>query len=212
MSPTHSTRNGTKRYRYYVCTTAQKRGWHNCPSKSIPAGEIEQFVVDQIKCIGRDPALITETIVQAGSQARSQVAALDSERGGLERDLAHWNEEVHTLVRQIPPGDEDTAQTARLADLQERIRGAERRATEIREQVLALNTSIVDEHEVATALAALDPVWDSLAPREQTRIIQLLVERVDYDGASAKVSITFHPSGIKTLAHELAAHETEAVA
>jgi site-specific DNA recombinase len=43
MSPTHSTKNGNKRYRYYVCTNAQKRGWHNCPSKSIPAGEIERF-------------------------------------------------------------------------------------------------------------------------------------------------------------------------
>ena len=28
---------------------AQKRGWHKCPSPSIPAGEIERFVVDQIK-------------------------------------------------------------------------------------------------------------------------------------------------------------------
>jgi site-specific DNA recombinase len=92
-----------------------------------------------------------------------------------------------------------------LADLQDRIRGAERRATEIREQVLALRRSTVDESEISTALAMFDPVWDSLAPREQARIIQLLVERVDYDGATGKVSITFHPSGIKTLAEELAA-------
>ena len=55
MSPTHATRDGKKRYRYYVCTAAQKRGWDKCPSRSIPAGEIERFVVEQIKCIGRDP-------------------------------------------------------------------------------------------------------------------------------------------------------------
>ena len=52
-------------------------------------------------------------------------------------------------------------------------------------------------------------MWDSLTPREQARVVQLLVERVDYDGATGKVSITFHPSGIKTLADELASHETE---
>ena len=28
---------------------AQKRGWHTCPSKSIPAAEIEQLVVEQIQ-------------------------------------------------------------------------------------------------------------------------------------------------------------------
>jgi site-specific DNA recombinase len=35
------------------------------------------------------------------------------------------------------------------------------------------------------------------------------VERVDYDGAQGKVSITFHPTGIKTLAEELAHHREE---
>jgi hypothetical protein len=34
--------------------------------------------------------------------------------------------------------------------------------------------------------------------------LQSLVERVDYDGANGNVSITFRPSGIKTLADELA--------
>lgn len=44
------------------------------------------------------------------------------------------------------------------------------------------------------------------------RIIQLLVERVDYDGATGKVTITFHCSGIKTLGDELAIHNEEIAA
>ncbi|MDZ4657832.1 MAG: recombinase family protein [Bythopirellula sp.] len=209
MSPTHSTKNETTRYRYYVCTGAQKRGWHTCPSKSIPAGEIERFVVEQIKCIGRDPTLLHDTIAQAHSHGKSQVAALETERRGLERELARWSGEIRKLLQQIVPGEGNTPATARLADLQERIRGAERRATEVREQVIALSRDIVDQREVAQAMAIFDPVWDSLTPREQVRVVQLLVERVDYDGATGKVSITFHPSGIKTLADELASHETE---
>lgn len=47
-------------------------------------------------------------------------------------------------------------------------------------------------------------VWGSLTPREQVRVVQLLVERVDYDGSKGKVSISFRPAGIKTLAGELA--------
>jgi site-specific DNA recombinase len=209
MTPTHTTRKGTKRYRYYVCTTAQKRGWNNCPSKSIPAGEFEQFVVDQIRSIGRDPTLIRETVVQAHSLVESQVAAFDAERRGLERDLTHWNGEVRKLLLQIAPNDADTPTTARLADLQERIRGAEQRATEIRGQVIALSRDIVDPCEVAKAMAMFDPVWDSLTPSEQARVVHLLVEQVNYDGATGKVAITFHASGIKTLADELASHNTE---
>ncbi|MCX7429089.1 MAG: recombinase family protein [Planctomycetia bacterium] len=183
MSPTHCTRNGTKRYRYYVCTNAQKRGWGNCPSKSIPAPEIERFVVDQIKRIGRDPTLLSETVAQAQQQGQTRVAELETEHRGLERELGRWNSEVRDLLDQIAPNDGNTPATARLADLQERIRVSERRATEVREQVIA--------------------------PREQARVVRLLVERVDYDGTNGKATITFHPSGIKTLADELAVENPE---
>ncbi|RLC67213.1 MAG: recombinase family protein [Chloroflexi bacterium] len=47
-------KNGTTRYRYYVCSKAQKTGWHSCPTKSVPAAESEGFVVERIRCIGRD--------------------------------------------------------------------------------------------------------------------------------------------------------------
>ncbi len=209
MSPTHATRNGTKRYRYYVCNQAQKRGWHNCPSKSIPAAEIEKFVVDQIKCIGKDPSLLNEVIAQARNQGQSRLAELESDRRGLERELKRWNIEVRSLLGQIMPGGGESPAAARLADLQERIRNAERRTTEIREEVIALSRELVDQREVANAMSIFDPVWDSLTPREQVRVVQLLVERVDFDGASGKVSITFHPCGIKTLADELASRDAE---
>lgn len=49
---THTTKGGNKRYRYYVCTPAQNRGWHTSPSKSIRAEQIEDFVIQQIKKVG----------------------------------------------------------------------------------------------------------------------------------------------------------------
>jgi site-specific DNA recombinase len=87
MCPSH-TAKGNKRYRYYVCSNAQKRGWETCPSKSIPAGEIERFVIEQIKCIGRDPDLVNETFAAARAQATAQIRELEAERRGLEREMA----------------------------------------------------------------------------------------------------------------------------
>jgi site-specific DNA recombinase len=207
MTPTHTTKGGSKRYRYYVCAGAQKRGWHTCPSKSIPAGEIERFVVEQIKCIGKDPTVLHETFAEACAQSSARVAELETERRGLEREMGRWNAELRKLV-----GDASTPAVSRLADLQERIRDAERRATEVNEQMIALGQELVDEREVARALSVFDPVWDALTPREQARIVQLLVERVDYDGAAGKVSITFRPSGIKMLAGEPANQPKEKIA
>jgi site-specific DNA recombinase len=203
MTPSHTTRNGTKRYRYYVCTAAQKRGWHTCPSKSIPAGEIEQFVVQQLRAIGRDPALRNATFAAACAQGNARVEELKTERRGLEHKVEQWQAEIHALVT-AGANNGGRPDISMLADLQERLRLAERRATEIDDEISALEGERVSEGDVESALEAFDPLWESLTSREQARILQLLVQRVDYDGAEGRVSITFHPSGIKTLADELA--------
>jgi hypothetical protein len=53
----------------------------------------------------------------------------------------------------------------------------------------------------------LTPVWETLTPNEQARVIELLVERVEYDGRDGKVTVAFHPTGIKSLADELTEYQ-----
>jgi site-specific DNA recombinase len=82
MTPSQTTRKGNWRYRYYTCMGAQKRGWHSCPSKSIPAGEIEKFVVEQIRTIGKDPAVWRQTFTASGVQGAAHLEELAAERRG----------------------------------------------------------------------------------------------------------------------------------
>jgi site-specific DNA recombinase len=48
MVPTYTSK-GERRYRYYVCRSAQEKGWSQCPTKSIAAGAIEDSVVTQLR-------------------------------------------------------------------------------------------------------------------------------------------------------------------
>jgi site-specific DNA recombinase len=64
MTPSFAAKNKTRRYRYYVCCAAQKRGWRTCPSKSLPAVEIERFVLDQIHALGIDHNLLRKALAQ----------------------------------------------------------------------------------------------------------------------------------------------------
>jgi site-specific DNA recombinase len=48
MTPAHVRRRGNRRYRYYTCTAAQQHGWPSCPSKALPAGPIERYVLEQL--------------------------------------------------------------------------------------------------------------------------------------------------------------------
>jgi site-specific DNA recombinase len=208
MTPAHSTRNQTKRYRYYVCTGAQKRGWDSCPSKSVPAAELEQFVIDRIRGVGREPALLQATVTAACRQDDERLAQLEADRHGLERDLARLREREREHARPLSgtPGEEALA---RLAEVQEQIRQAESRLCRVKEEMGALRRRRLDESDLALALSAFDPVWGTLTPREQTRIVQRLVEQIDYDGSKGLVKITFQPTGLQTLADELAQRQAQ---
>ena len=115
MSSSQTTK-GTRRYRYYVCRQAQKRGWQTCPAPALPAGPIEDLVVAQI-------------------------------------------------TQLTPPGADD----------------------------------------------AFLAVWQTLPLAEQARLLERLVERVDYHAAQQTVAIAFRADAGTALAEELArfAQETK---
>ncbi len=201
MVHTYTVKDGGKRYRYYVCLAAQKRGWDTCPSKSVPAGEMEQYVVEQIKRVGSDPAVLEGTLRKVRQQQDKALADLRAEQRANQRELARHHAALKKLAA-APNAD-------RLAAINDAIQANEQKATELRERASRLEQEHVDPTAVRGALSSFAPVWEQLAPKEQARVIQLLVERVDYDGKAGTIAVTFHPSGIKALAteqlHEVAA-------
>jgi site-specific DNA recombinase len=202
MGHTYSSKGGNIHYRYYVCLRAQKRGWHTCPSKSIPAAEIERLVVEQIRTVGRDPALLGATLKHARKQTESSISVLERERATVERELKQHYREVSKLAVEV--ASSNGAGAARLGDLNDRIRRDEQRMTEMREQVVALSREIVNEGEVTAAMAAFDPVWETLTPKEQVRVVRLIVKCVEYNGSTGTVSLTFHPEGLRGIAAQVA--------
>lgn len=199
MSHTYTCK-GNRRYRYYLCGHAQRNGRDQCPAPSVPAGEIERFVVDQIHQIGTDPKLITETIRQVRLQSEDGITHLAEERTSLQQQLrAH-----HADLQATASLPSSTKRVSQLADLQERIGTTESRLTEIDNELAALQSNQIDESEVTRLLAEFHQTWESLAPRDQARVIELLIERIDYHGQQGQLSLTFRPSGIQAITQETA--------
>ena len=61
MTPSHARKNG-RRYRYYVCQSAIKNGHASCPVRSLPAGEIEEAVLVQVRALLRAPEMVARTL------------------------------------------------------------------------------------------------------------------------------------------------------
>jgi site-specific DNA recombinase len=52
----------TTRYRYYVCAIAHQRGWNKCETRSVSAPELEEAVINQLRNIAHDPAILSEVL------------------------------------------------------------------------------------------------------------------------------------------------------
>jgi hypothetical protein len=88
MTARHSTK-GTRRYRYYVCSAAQKRGWQTCPAPSVAAGAIERLVVEQLQGLGLDPALTGQEPGWEGMLLSDQIGVLRRLVGRVDYDGTH---------------------------------------------------------------------------------------------------------------------------
>jgi site-specific DNA recombinase len=204
MIHTYTNKNG-KLYRYYVCLNAQQRGWASCPSKSLNAQEIENAVVEHIRGIGSNETIIAATATKVREESERRLTELKIEQRGRKRELKRLHTSVQKLMSEsFSVASDHKLAIDQLADLQDRIRVLEQRMTTIHEEAVSIQKEAVDESDLTRALAAFDPVWESLSPREQSRIVRLLVERGGYDGRDGKVTVTFRTPGIKALCSEAA--------
>ncbi len=202
MTPSYSSKNGKVRYRYYTCTKAQKQGWDKCPSKSIPAGQIEQFVVDRIRSIGTDPGLQDEVVQIISRHHTEERESLAAEERLLDREITRWEQEARNLVGQIKAGEVNTLVASRLAEVQERLAHETPRLAQIRENLTRLDDWTIPANKVATMLAKFDGLWLAMTTPEKQKLLNLLIDRIDYDGAVGQVTIHFHPSGLESLLTE----------
>ena len=212
MIHTYTNKNG-RLYRYYVCLNAQQRGWSSCPSKSLNAQEIENAVVEHIRGIGSNETIIAATAAKVREESEKRLAELNKERQSHERVLKRLHTRVQKLMSEsFSVVSDQKLAIDQLADLQDQIGSLDQRMTAIREEVISIQKEAVDEGDLARALTAFAPVWESLSPRDQSRIVRLLVERVGYDGRDGKVTVTFRSPGIKALCSEAAVRDAEGMA
>ncbi len=202
-----------KTYRYYKCASVNRQGTAACPVRSLPAEEFERYIVERVRAMSKNPQLVRKTAERVQLERQKDVPALDAEKERLEEELARSRKEAKRLVAALAEQKNGDGKfiTERLGELDARAGQIERRLTEIAEQVVNIERSTIQPDDIDAVLTLFDPVWDALIPRERARVLQLLVEQVEYDGQNGRVSITFHPAGVALLAQDAKAGRTREV-
>jgi site-specific DNA recombinase len=207
MSSTTARPRGTV-YRYYLCGEVNRRGLSSCSVRRVSAAELERFVVARLRDMGADPKLLQDTIEAVVADRQRDKPQLEKELRSLRASYEAGRGEARKLVAALAEqteGGDNRSITDRLAELDLRAAQIEVRIAEIQRTLVAMTSRPVDRTDVAHALSLFNPVWDGLKPREQARVLHLLIDHIDYDGDSSEVAITFHAAGIESLAREVAA-------
>ncbi len=196
---THAFSSGRKGrfYRYYRCVRAIKSGAHVCESGSLPAAEIERVVVDEVRALATDKSLLAEVLTEAQASVAGERSTLTTERDDLMAELRRQHQELRRLVKD---GRTDREATTRVADLNDRIRSGDERLRELDARIAELERETITRAEAEAAFADFDGLWASLSPREQARVLNLLITTVEYDAKAGSVSVTFRPTSIGALA------------
>jgi len=189
MGHSFTTKAGKKTYRYYVCHVAQSSGYHACPSKAVPAEQLESFVVDRIQALGRDRELVNQIVERARGNDRDLSEDLKQRRTTLERELRWLASDER---RAGAAGDAD-----RLADLVERTRQVAEQITEIDEELIEAERTTLRRDQVDAAVAEFRPLWDQLTTRERTELLNAVVQSVEFDGKAGEVTLVFHPEHVR---------------
>ena len=197
---------GSKRYRYYTCLKAIKSGWDSCPSKSLPAAELESAVIDQIRCIAKDEGLIRDVINQSKKTVETEIAEFQRQVQIYKKQLARDHAEIQRIGAMANPNDPTLS---RLADLHDRTANSESELHGLRSRMSQLQVMQLADAEVRTAFGDFESMWHTLAMREQVKLVRVLVERVEYDPNDTSVSVSFHASAIQSLSGESVDKTTE---
>lgn len=185
------TYSGTRtRYRYYVCSSAQKHGWDTCPSKSLPAQQIEDFIVGRVRALGTDGEFLEQTMAEFRRMEVEGRASLEREYRELAVAHRHWRDTLAKLDKDNPD----------CADLRAKLLGHEERMDVLQKEMKRLDAEQIPEDKLIATLTDFDAVWDAMLPAERERVLRLLIERVDYYGDDGTVTVHFRRSGFRSLA------------
>jgi len=174
MGATFATKGG-KRYRYYLCQRASKSGYDACPLRTVPAGDVENAVLMQMRRALQSPEVIVETCRRAARLEQEELKTLRERLKELDIELEPLRAAAERFKR---GGNGKTESDDELAEIELKIAALDQERCQAAAELLWREDHPMTESGLASELARFDGIWEELFPAERVRITRLLVESV----------------------------------
>jgi site-specific DNA recombinase len=195
---------GNYKYRYYVCMNAQKRGYSNCPTRSVNAQAIEDAVIDALRKIACDSKVQEQSIKLLRESLQEEIEHLKEEQKIMGNEVQDLSTRIKDLKESLEheKGDQNLSEIE-VNNFKGKLSNDERLMSQMRIKKIQIEEELVTREEFMQALSVTSPIWDTLFPQEKRRILKLLLREVNYDGRDGTLGLTLNGKGIKLINSEM---------
>jgi site-specific DNA recombinase len=165
----------------------------------VPAGDIEQAVVEQLSAVFRTPTLVAKTYFAARDIESVEGDRLIRQKVQIEEELAQTRQQAVALMK---PASDQPNKGELLATANRRAVDLARQLTHVASRCKAYQGAGITEKDVSEAFSNVETFWKDLFPVERNRLIRLLVEKVEI--RETGIDMELKTNGLTTLITELA--------
>ncbi len=174
-----STRKNGRLYRYYLCVKADKYGYDSCPVGSLPAAEIEDAVLTQLRGILIAPEVVAQVHKLAKDMEEEERRVLEKDKTECEKELEELRNSTSWLLKaKLDEGHDIAYVQEELSRHDDQIKTLQRRLELVEATLMQWDEVKSTTTDVLHELTTLDEVWSELFPKERERIMRLMIERI----------------------------------
>ncbi len=182
----------SKYYRYYTCSTKRLNGAHTCPSPSIPAGEIESLVTEQLMSIGSNPKL--------QEMVYSQLAeAMNAKQVASAQTKTTASQQLKRITKELVSSRKFGASEPLTLHLEQKQQEAEKALENAEKES---NWHKPSKEEIITAVRDMAGLWPTFSEGEKCAFVKTLLRQVEYDTIEGSITLHFNDEGFIPSANE----------
>ena len=194
MTPKYCLGKTRKMYYYYQCTGNAHSGKQRCSMKYVPATEIEDKVVEEVKKIAERLDLIEEVAEEANKEGMARIQEMKGQKKALENKLPGFQDEIAKCMKWLKIRDPDEGDNLILGEkIIADLTAAGKQEKQILEEVERLDLQVrefeqkaLDTEVAKDALVKFSELYELASEEQKATLMQLLIAK-----------IVFHPDEIK---------------
>jgi uncharacterized protein with gpF-like domain len=167
----------------------------------VNAQAMEEAVVSSLRQLARNPDQQTQALAELNQTLGAERKVLVAQQHELEETIPKLRSRLEALHGQ----QADAKARAEAKRLATELEDKEPDLSRLRTRLIQIDEQRLVQKELEQALSITSTTWETLFPQARRQVMELLLDRVDYDARDQRLGITLSARGVQVLQEQLGA-------